>query len=548
MTQELHTHISSLALHLSLLKDQENVPESEEGEYIGELTSASAAFALNGIPTITVSVPHGVRVKDGKLENAYVYFSTLNEAIKDRKGVGVYLDIQGDVPGLPTNTCACLFKGYILEQSVQNNKEGGSSQFGIVHWLTDLTNIAMVNRLSSPDNSADVSNDSAFQQFDSNSSQNKSSWIPGNAYSEALKKPDANVYDALKVGMIATMEGEGNKLREDQPASINRDKYYRKAKAALEAVKAECLKFSSDVGMTDSLINAMSAALSLEQRATHISTTIWQKLVQTFMPQYYLALVPLIDKALVIPQPGIQITEDNCTEIPDTDIVGVSTRTKHGKVLGAVFLSSRTATQESSLIPVNTFATKFQYPIPAETGVMKACSLPAWLECYLSMTRTLHDATASFTDFANMDQQIDEVEPEDADACQRLCKLFTKAVYHAEVTRGNTASVTTIPNLMIAPGTPVKFKVPKDVLAQIDDTWVYGVVEKMQYTISNTNLNTIFTLSDLRVGKAQMEKFKLDNALIYETAWDGSLTTMYAFEKEVNGKPRIEEAKCKPDL
>ena len=542
MPSVYNTHI---ALHLCKLADQSDIPGSKRGQYIGELVSASCGFSLNSIPTMTITLPHGVQVKNDYQEDSYVYSKVLKNIIAQREGVGVYLDISGlhKVPGLPKSAaCICLFKGYILEQSVQNDKNGGNTSFGIVHWLTDLTNISIVNRLSSPDNPVDISNNSVFKDFEDESTD---AWIPSNEFYQAILK-EKNVFVALKTGFQEFMK-EDLELKKEEPGWIY-GPYYLKALKALDAMQDKSLEFNPAVNVNDMLAIAISEELSKECRNSYMSTTLWQKLVQAFLPQYYTALIPLIDKAYVVPQPGIQISDDVCQTISDNMIISASTQTQHGKTLGAMFISSRAPMIECAFCDAQTRVTRFQYPIPAEPGTMKACTLPGWLEAYNDMTQCLSDASVSsafqFVD-ADAGELASTVEPEEADACAQLCTRFVRAAYHAEVTRGNASTLQTVLDLMLPPGAPVKFKVPKDKLVQgVKDTWVYGVIEKVQYTISTKGMSTTYNLSDIRVGDSMMKKLKTDDAILYAKAWTGN-EGLYTIEDEIDGKPRIEEAKHK---
>ena len=556
MTQELGTHIAGIALHLSLLADPSDTPGSSEGQYIGKVVSASAVFALNSIPSMTVAVPHGSQINNGTLTPSYAYSAILKDTIEKRQPVGVYLDYIGEeqVDGLPpVNSCTCLIKGYILEQSVQNDLNGGASQFTIVHWLSDMTNIAMVNRLSSPDNPADISSDAAFSQYDPSGEKMNSAWVPVTAYSKAITE-GKNIYDALKLGLKSTMD-EGQKTNYEEAGSLGQEEYYKRSVKALEAIEGLYLDFNPSINVSRELALAISGELSREQRGSCLSVTLWQKLVQTFLPQYYLALIPAVDKAYVVPQPGIQISDDICYTIDDKCIVALRTHTKHGKALGAVFLASRTPTVATALVNTLTYSTKFQYPAPKDmtSGVLKACWLPAWLEMYKEVNACLADnRVEDFVAFLNPEAGTDTSdtngdESKD-DNFRTLCKLFVKTVFHAEVTRGNVATVQMPLFLWLVPGTPVKVHVPKDVLTDTDDEYIAGIIEKVQYIISTTSMTTTLTLSDLRVGN-QIQNYALDNALLYKHAFyfkaSTGITLYQVPGKELSDDGRIEEVEHK---
>ncbi len=535
MSREIHG--ARLKLTLCTLSDETNVPAATKGEEIGSITSVTGSFPMNDIPEMEVEIPLG-RKFDGPntLTKSYAYGDTLKKALTNRQALGVYITVEkvGDASliGLEEGE-HCLFKGYATNAAEENGINGGTMKLSLTHWLCDLSIFPILHKMSSPENPADVSCESVFyERYEmqagggQSSNMTGSAWTPAGAFSDALEKGEKNILEAIKIGFSTALE-EGKELKPEEAGYINRD-LFQKVSNALKAIDGEKLTFSNDL-KTDSQVFrfGIANALSKENRDAYFSVTLWQKLIQTMLPQFYASLIPLVDKGLVIPQPGIHMDSLSAHTIDPNIMMSLRTRTSLGKTLGGVVLSGRAISNSGPFGTAVSKVKNYKYPEEQKPGVMKVCYMPTWLEAYLQLIHVrpeaiLRDGFASdnASDKAESDaKKLDEKIQQYNDSFTQFAKAFTRSVYFAEATKGNAATLTTVLNLQICPGMVVEIPVPSDVTMN-DTHYCYGTVHTVQYTIGPETATSTFVMSNVRT-EDQMAAMLTNDAILYESGWYG---------------------------
>ena len=534
MPQTIHS--ANLKLEMYTLNGENNLPTATRKDPVGPLLSVAASFPTNDIPTLEMEVPLGRKIADGSLEKSYVYEGTLKGILRERRPVGVYLTVEktgsGNLVGLKEGTL-CLFKGYAMNASEENGINGGSMRIALSHWLCDLAIFPILHRLSSPENSADVSTDSVFQEktgTDSKQVQESDmsgcSWTAGGAYRKVLETANADLLEAIKAGFNTALQTEAN-LEPTEGGVINKD-LFEKVKNSLDALKSENLAFRNITEDSAMIQWAIADTLAKEQRDAYFSVTLWQKLVQTLLPQFYASIIPTVNQGIVIPQPGIHMNRGQATTIDKNIIMSLRTRVAYGKTLGGVVLAGRPGASLPFGIG-STKITKFRYPEKQNPGVLKACYLPPWLENYKEKTGShlapaTKDGSVTSPDAATTAESTSEehsdLYKQQANDYEEFAKAFTRSVYYAEVTKGNAATLTTVLNLDLCPGTVVRIPIPSDVTftSQEEQHYCYGTIHTVQYTISPETAVSSYVLTNVRT-EDQAKTYETTDGLLYSSGW-----------------------------
>jgi hypothetical protein len=246
-------------------------------------------------------------------------------------------------------------------------------------------------------------------------------------------------------------------------------------------------------------------------------------------------MVPLVDKGLVIPQPGIHMDPDKALEINKNTMLSLRTRTAYGKTLGGVILAGRPGSSGPFGMSVSQLKNS-KYPVPAKPGTIKTCYLPPWLEIFSKdyvydvapiTTNGLADEDAGKKAEKAMQERTEKIKANKSEY-EQFVDAFTRSVYFAEATKGNGATLTTVLNLGICPGTVVKIPVPDDVTIKGTEH-CYGTVHTAQYTIGPESAVSSFVLSNVRT-ENQMREMSTTDALLYQSGWYNHEQTLYVKE------------------
>lgn len=284
------------------------------------LVSMQSHWDLNGIPSCDLRVAVG---RDGyNLEPAAIH-----ELLKDMQlliAVEVYLQVEltgSDFTYTPDPWPLepfVAFDGYVV--GVTEATSFGSMSIGLscTHWLSDMAFSSAVSRSSSPRNPAEFSFGASFRGLVGGAANAfYSTGHPGAFFTSAAITQDfwgqaiAKWFDHLcshdrfQVPLVSTRLADKNNealdaLRRFEGVAGGRFPDYRFASPLVLDIH------NLGVGL---LAASISKAINTTPPESVAVTTLWDKLAGDLAAQYLFAVVPMIDRALVVPfTPGLRST------------------------------------------------------------------------------------------------------------------------------------------------------------------------------------------------------------------------------------------------
>lgn len=539
-------------LTLAELDDQDNPAKSKPGIGVDTnfIIASSMSFAINSIPTATVSVPLGSELQAYSVYKSWVY-SELKDAIEKRRAYGIYATIhlkdwcgyytpKGNKEAKHPLGRLCLFRGYITSLGLNLQHGRGEAEVGLTHWLTDLDSFSVLNPLSAPDNSLDVSMDRSMETTmgEGNSmktTRGKTGWIPG-IDAQAVVSASNTVWEAIRI--LLTKALQENTKTPDIAGGLNPE-LHKKVEYILGTsegsnrgvIDGTNSKPAANLDMMDKAISgSIGKVLSEQVRSEYYSITVWQKLVSSLLPQFYLSLLPTVDGAFIVPDPGL--TCDDTKELT-TITANQTTSVQYNKsrdslVSGMVLIAPDGITKARGS---GSFLSRFQYPKPERRsiGSIKAAYMPQWLSSAYQIKSTLQlSGTVSLDSISSKSEQKPAVP---SNPIAGLCKAWVKGAYVNEVTKGNRVTVTTVFNPWFRLGDFVKIEAGQDILTEKEPLVLYGIIQSITHTLNQNNLTTTMSISNVRDEAMQKslpilkgvlyDVQQIDGKLFYKEEWDG---------------------------
>lgn len=515
---------------------------------IDELHSYSSTFCINQIPNATINIPIGSKLEGDQLF-ADDRFRNWFQLIQDRTPVGVILEVDSKdgIEGFRTGKY-CLFRGYPVSVNPSYSAKQGTLQITLQHWLSDLTLIPILNPLSSPENPANIACENVFRaapQTTSNDTTNindeNKGWLPlFNASTAVLNmhtdKRDGALFECIK-GIFTSIAETDYTVSKEHPG-YKSDELYKKVIKTLDNIQGEYLDLHPDFDTEDSpaLRTGIAGALTAMTESSFYSVTIWDKLISTLLPSFYMCLVPLVNCAKVVPSPGIHMPEKEKPDITPDNTVQLNINMAKNGMLAGMALISRPIPNSGGTFPVSSGGvTNFRYPTDTKPGVFKICQLPSWLELFAAGHETLQlHAADPLINFADPSQKIlkdaDAVNTtltEQAEKAQlvfeKLCTAFVHTAYNAEVTKHNSALLIANIDFARVPGSTIRIQLPSTVGGKGTSTDIYGVITTVGHTIAPGIVQASYRINNVRdpILREQLDSTS-SGALLYQEGWDSS--------------------------
>lgn len=318
-----------------------------------QISSFSADFSRNQIPNATCLLAVGRNASSGKAAKIHSELSNLERAAKAKvyfRGYGDW-DRKTEWP----DTEQVIFEGRILGVSLQ--KAGGKLNLAIflTHWLADLDYSSTLSSQSHPNNPASLTFSATVGSLVRSGAVTVNAGMAQTA--EARSITMANVRDdlwgkAIKP-MLCSLAGEKHVKFKGAvsdclgPAEGN-NRQALAALARIEGVVADdagcsldlsCYtpKLSMDLGeaVPESVAVAIAQAIRQESINSFAQTTFWGKLAGGYAAFFMFSVIPLVDRALVVPFiPGLRSTY--CKEIKADDYAYIDARGELTRPLRAV--------------------------------------------------------------------------------------------------------------------------------------------------------------------------------------------------------------------
>lgn len=253
----------------------------------------------------------------------------------------------------------------------------------------------------------------------------------------------------------------------------------------------------------DLVRQAVSHALCMASTEAFSQITMWDLLVSRYLPMFHLAIIPLPDRALIIPDtPALKtpwVKQISAGDYDSLDMSGVILQPLRGVAVYELQTPDPTNVCQPGSKQVM-FSGEFK---TNNEGMFMVIPAPIWMEGLTTAGEYAGSTSGMQKGDAEPSKAKDKTPAELADP---VCQLFTnyaKSVYLSNVLRGRTATVSGKLRFDIAPGSIVKIAPKAELFSEgLDKLAVplYGQVVRVSINISaeNAMAGTDFELTHVR--------------------------------------------------
>lgn len=536
----VNMQVGELFVTLNLLnfKDKD-IPHAKKGKELGHVTSMSVVYGLNMIPTATVSVPLGSVIRqNGSTSPSYVYGGSADSLYKlgdDSTPVGIY--VRGsffDTTGGSSVQEYCIFKGYITDSFYERSSGSASMAIKLIHWLCHLTEFPMVSSLLSPNTPSDIAAQYPLAVTEktvddlSRPSDNgvyvKFSPVGATVSLFNDISSGANIWDGLKL-LFKNINPNPSELTKEDPGYVSKQ-YLERVTGALEAVVGADLDFfpkvSEDFGRIKQSIAAMLGSLSC---GYFNGSTIWDKMINTFLPGFYMSLTPRVCEANVIPSPGQCMGIAKVKRISKAEYYQTSySRISAPTLFGGVILYNDPGIYHD----VISSRTSIRFPEKLQPGPLQVVTAPAWLEKGLVPLSGDNIVTTEgfYISYKNSLQKRKEDKAKEkkdendvGDTVKRILDNLVRVTYQMVACSGRQISITTPFRLDITAGEVLGIELPSGVV-EAKQEYIYGTVDSVTININTGSASTTLVLSNIRTQKEMKNKdLTSSEGILYSKSW-----------------------------
>jgi hypothetical protein len=530
-----------------------------------ELVQFSSDMCINAIPTAEVVIATGRQAVDGK--TAATAHKHLGE-ITGNSIAKVYFcpkgswDSDNDWPKGPH----LIFEGSVL--NVGYSLVMGKVQLlvRLLHWLGEMNNSSAVSSYSHPSNPSDYTFDAILSSpFRAAAGPAKAAGLGSTSAFNiiTMEKIKADLWgNAIKpffcgLGKIGTADLTGE-LKTCFGIEANDNSAALAALSRIEGVSGDACDlalscYTPKLSLNETISeggatvgDAILSAIMSDSIQSYASTTLWGKLV-SYMATFGAAVVPQIDKALVVPFiPGIRTLY--CKSIENCDYYHVNMAQPISQLLrGVVLMGSYEFSANSAPTSNRNVATLIGLggcyaPEDVTTGMIKFAAMPAWLRNVpfgghlpskpigLNGRRGFSSSTTPKEDkddklIANKDGKArDEIIRDTA----ALYDNYARYVYMVETLRGRFGSISGKLRFDIAPGSNVRIAGSAERFLQGEDTLAQDIIANVMRVSIGINAETsqagtAFALSHIRTeAENSNDKFSIDSHPLYDDAFIGA--------------------------
>ena len=504
------------------------------------LVAFSSNFALNEIPQASCTVGVGRDTSSplaaeyapihknfswSRLQPAQVYFHPTGQEAKDKNW-----------PATPI----LIFDGYIV--AARRTKHLGKYQveISLIHWLFDLACSSAVSGSSHVANPGDMTAASICNAGGSGQNAYTSSSVLGTVKADIGVPVMQDFWGSLKTIFSAYARGKTRPL--SQTTICLKDTAARNNARALKALKriegddfsenketAKAYKFGAPlrfdfIDLQGTAVRAIVNSLNAELTSSYAETSFWTKLVGQFCPLFGLAVVPMIDTALVIADTPMLTPADSqpYKVIYAEDYVSeTAVGTIERPLAGVVVLVPPTALGNTNIATSinNDIVGCYSPPVTDPDGVILFTNVPPWLNFIPKAFPTVFGSTSGAVVSANVREVFNQ---------------WAKEVYIKNALRGRSQTVSGRLRFDIAPGSIVRVSSSQESVlpdvnapARIDNLGfdTFGEVVRVSIVINAEApaASTSFLLTNIRthseyLGNNPKDAYNVDRPGIYTKA------------------------------
>jgi hypothetical protein len=465
------------------------------------------------------------------------------------------------------------FDGYVVGTGFSRNAQGEvAATLGCTHWLSDLAFSSAVSRTSVPSNPAQFSFGASYQ-MSRTGGKKAYTWGPAESFISSTTVTSDFWGDALYplLAHLCSVDRFEAKAINLTPALNVPSKTNSEALRALRRFEgsgtriyryAQALKLDSQRVGTAAAAGAIAGGILSQSPDSVATATLWDKLVGEILPGHLLSLVPMVDRALIVPfVPGLRrdwvyIAGNEYNGLQQSQrnprpLRGVAIMTAVSGVSGG--LLGPTPDADTSTLGIGGY---WENPDPASArGMVHFKSAPPWLR---ATSRTLPPANivapprgvrgAAGAPGAGARPPAEDAAAKELERARTLWNEYARALYCYEILRGRSGSLSGPFRMDIAPGSTVAVAVGDDRFvtaltpAEVD---IAGVTTVLHATVSRVtqHLNaeraqasTVLQLDHVRTDRenAQDATSTLRHPL-WDNVWTGApLVNRAAFDRSLD--------------
>lgn len=491
-----------------------------------DIVDAAIDFALNTIPSATITLATGFNVKTLEDSNTNALSNNLfnfrdpiliyYSYIIDSEELGEYKGIPGDAN--------ILFDGYITGFGCQRTSNASVLSISVEHWLSDLTASSMISSSTHSTTPGDLQRAALLRtpQYQSSPAsgilaQTFASTVLGagatvidNLWENGIKKIIKFVMNSNALVDLNRETGSGC-LEATAPTPgaqvSNSTSVYNKAAEAAVAKMSGTLKFSSPEAIA--VANNIKDEIGAATMQAYAGQTIWDNVLYS-SASYMFAVVPRISDAEVVPFLPNIFADNPFASIPGEQISSISIsgdmpRTLRGVAIltgsSSAYLSG--AAQKDSALP--NLRVGGTYISSECKGTVLYKQAPGWLQVSGGFTTYARgpDKQPPYNVAGGSGGTPSTLPPksEIVSKTQKIRDDYAKTVFGFEVLKGRQGVITGPFRTDIGVGSYIEFEVPEN--RHNDGTqpnWFRGIVLKVAISISAQSLDssTTFTVGYVR--------------------------------------------------
>ena len=516
----------------------DDIPHAKKGRELGYIQSLSVTYGLNMIPIANITVPLGSSLnQDGSTSPSYVYGGSSDSLYKlgdDSTPVGIY--VRGaffDTTGASNVQEFCVLKGYVTDTMYERSAGTASMSVKLIHWLCHLTEFPLISPLLAPQTSSDIAaqyplalkegwgKDITHPDWSENNVS--FSLISHVVHSLRISNGDS-IWDTLKQLFIA-INRDPSELTKDDPGYVSKP-YLERVSGALKAVVGSDLDFISDARADYQKIrNSIAVRLSSLTCGYFNGSTIWDKMINNFLPEFYMALVPRVCEANVIPAPGQCMGASKARVISKSEYY----QTNYSRVaFPTLFGGVQLYLDPSIYTTIEPGKCSVRFPAKLQPGPLRVVTAPAWLNSKIvanvgqSITST-HSFYQQYRIDANRREDIakeaSEKEKENRGIVERILNNLVRITFQIIACSGRQLSVNMPLRMDLTPGELVCLELPSGVVESTQE-YLYGTIDSVTLNISTGAASTNLVLSNIRTQKEMQNKdLTSSEGIIYSKAW-----------------------------
>lgn len=515
-----------------------DIPHAKKGKELGYIQSLTVTYGLNMIPVANITIPLGSELhQDGSTSPSYAYGGAADSIYKlgdDSTPVGIY--IRGaffDTLGKSNVQEFCIFKGYITDTAYERSSGSASMSVKLIHWLCHLTEFPLVSSLLAPQTPHDiaaqypiaVSKDLPLTMGRPDASGYNVNFTPAVTAVKALRKitSGANIWDALKA-LFVGLNPDPSKLRKTDPGYVSKP-YLERVSGALDAVVGADLDFISKAQSEYQTIkNSVAKMLGSLSCGYFNGSTIWDKLVNSFLPAFYMSLTPRVCEANIIPAPGQCMGASKFKYITKSEYYQTSySRLSFPTLFGGVLLYMDPSIHR----PIDHRArTSIRFPEKLQPGPLRVVTAPAWLSSDLVAVagQNIMKDTSFYKQYEKQvikqnTAKVEEAKKKSRGIVERILENLVRITFQIIACSDRKMSINMPLRMDMTAGEMVAIELPSGVV-EAGQECIYGTIDSITLNITPSVAQTTLTLSNIRTQKEMLNKdLTSSEGIMYSKAW-----------------------------